>query len=76
MSAPASPRSSKERVRAHRARLRARGLRPVTFWLPDVNSPEFIDQARRESEAIAASEFEEEDQAFVDAISAWPGDDE
>ena len=31
--------SSQKRVREHRARLRAQGLRPVQIWVPDVRAP-------------------------------------
>ena len=39
--------------------------------LPDTNSPEFAAEARRESQLIAESPWEAEDQAFVDAISEF-----
>ena len=61
--------STRERVREHRQRLRAQGLRPVQIWVPDVRAPEFVAEAHRQSAAIAASEHEADDQAFVDAIS-------
>jgi hypothetical protein len=64
--------SSAEKVRAHRARLRKAGLRPVQIWIPDTRSPEFAREARRQSLAVARSPQEKEDQAFVDAISEWP----
>jgi hypothetical protein len=64
--------SSRDRVRAHRARLRAQGLRPVQIWVPDVASARFAEQAHRQSRAVAASEHAEDDQAFVDAVSEWP----
>lgn len=57
------------RVRAHRARLRAQGLRPVQIWVPDVRSPQFAAAAHAQSAAIAASEADTLDQTFVDAIS-------
>jgi len=60
------------RVRAHRERLRAKGLRPVQFWVPDVRSPQFAQQAHEQSVAVAASGIEADDQAFIDAL----GDDE
>ena len=63
------PRTSRERVKEHRARLRAQGLRPIQLWVPDVNSPEFKAEALRESQIIGSSPQEAEDQAFVDAIS-------
>jgi hypothetical protein len=62
--------STRERVQEHRRRLRAQGLRPVQIWVPDVRAPEFAAEAHRQSAAIAASEQEADDQAFVDAISS------
>ncbi|MGL5824497.1 MAG: antitoxin MazE family protein [Nocardioides sp.] len=61
--------STRERVREHRQRLRDQGLRPVQIWVPDVRDPEFVAEAHRQSAAVAASEQESDDQAFVDAIS-------
>ncbi|MFW0792276.1 antitoxin MazE family protein [Gordonia sp. CPCC 205515] len=68
--------STRDRVREHRKRLRAQGLRPVQIWVPDVNSPEFAAEAHRQSAAVAASPQEADDQAFVDAISVDWDDDE
>jgi hypothetical protein len=68
---------AKERVRDHRERLRQQGLRPVQIWVPDTRAPEFLGQAHAQSAAIAASEHDADDQAFVDAVSwAWAADDE
>ena len=63
--------SSREKVRAHRARMRARGFRLVQLWLPDTRTPEFADQARRASLVIANSPTEQDDQAFIDAVQWW-----
>jgi hypothetical protein len=63
--------SVKDRVRGHRARLRAQGLRPVQIWVPDVHSPEFAREAERQSALIAASASAEEEQAFVDDLTDW-----
>ena len=60
---------SREKVRAHRERLRRRGLRPIQIWVPDVRSRTFAREARRQSRLVAASSFEAGEQAFVDAIS-------
>ena len=69
--------STRDRVRQHRARLRSQGLRPLQIWVPDVRAPEFIAEAHRQSVAVAASEREVDDQAFVDAISSpWEVEDE
>lgn len=61
--------NTRDRVREHRRKLRAQGLRPVQIWVPDVRAPEFVAEANRQSAAIAASDYESDDQAFVDAIS-------
>jgi hypothetical protein len=62
------------KVREHRARLRAQGLRPLQIWVPDVRSPAFQEQARRQAQAVAASAHAREDQAFIDAVSEERGD--
>ena len=63
------PSSSREKVRAHRERLRQQGLRPIQIWVPDVRSPSFRKAARRQSLAVAGSAHAEEDQDFIEAIS-------
>jgi hypothetical protein len=63
---------SRRRVRAHRDRLRAQGMRPVQIWVPDVNAEGFAEEAHRQSRAVAGSEAADDDQAFVDSVSEWP----
>ena len=65
---------SREDVRRHRQRLRERGLRPVQIWVPDVRSPAFLAEARRQSELVARGPHAADDQAFADALAdetAW-----
>jgi Protein of unknown function (DUF3018) len=62
-------RSSRDKVRLHRERLRAQGLRPVQIWVPDVRARSFIAAARKQSKAVAASEQETSEQRFIDAVS-------
>ena len=64
--------SARQRVAAHRDRLRARGLRPIQIWVPDTSAPGFDAECHRQSLALAHSSHAEEDQAFVDAISDFP----
>jgi hypothetical protein len=67
---PAAPRKpSRLKVSEHRARLRAQGLRPIQIWVPDVRAAVFRAEAHRQSLAVATSAGEEDDQAFIDAIS-------
>jgi hypothetical protein len=67
--AGAAQATSRNKVRAHRLRLRAQGLRPVQIWVPDTRSATFARQALRQSKVVAASRHAAADQAFVDAIS-------
>lgn len=60
---------SRDKVRAHRKRLRAQGLRPVQIWVPDTRSLTFKAQAHRQSLIVARSAHALEDQDFIDAIS-------
>jgi hypothetical protein len=69
MSEAKKPKSSRDKVRAHRERLRRQGLRPLQIWVPDVRSPAFKAEAHRQSMVLAESQLEREDQDFVDAVS-------
>lgn len=71
MAISSSPKPSRIKVREHRERLRAQGLRPIQIWVPDVRSPAFRAQAHRQSLATAASPHARDDQAFIDASSDW-----
>jgi hypothetical protein len=66
--------TSRDKVRAYRGRMRAKGLRLVQMWLPDTRTPEFAVEARRESLLANTSPFAAEDQAWVDSISDWNSD--
>lgn len=68
---PTARLTSREKVRAHRSRLRKAGLRPVQIWVPDVRSTSFTQAAHRQSLAVAKGPHAKRDQSFVDAISAW-----
>lgn len=65
----------RRRVAEHRARLRRQGLRPVQIWVPDVRAVGFAAEASRQSALAAHSDHAEDDQAFVDAISEFGGED-
>lgn len=65
------PMTSAERVARRRARLRAKGLRPKTFWLPDTTTPEFQEEARKTREWLWARVQEDrEAMAFAAAMTA------
>ena len=69
MGARTRSKSSRDKVRAHRKRLRQQGLRPIQIWVPDMRSPAFAAEAHRQSLAVATSPHAEEDQDFIDAVS-------
>lgn len=71
MGARTPPRSSRDKVRAHRKRLRKQGLRPIQIWVPDMRSPAFLTEAHRQSLAVAESSYAMEDQDFINAVSDW-----
>jgi hypothetical protein len=70
-SARGKAKPSRDKVRAHRQRLRRQGLRPIQIWVPDVRSPSFKAKAHRQSLAVAKSAHAKADQAFIDAVSDW-----
>ncbi len=47
--------SGAERVRKHREKMKAAGLKPVTIWVPDVNAPGYLEDIRRQCLLINAS---------------------
>lgn len=61
--------SSRDKVRLHRERLRAQGLRPVQIWVPDVRARSFAAAARKQSRAVAASARARTDQAWIDSVA-------
>lgn len=69
--------SSNERVRQHREKLRAAGLRPIQIWVPDTRRAGFAAECRRQSRVVAETDAGDEDLLdFLDAAiaeaEAWP----
>jgi hypothetical protein len=60
--------ANREKVQAHRARMRAQGMKLVQIWVPDTKSPEFAAEASRQSRLAAASPHAADDQAFIDSL--------
>ena len=62
-----------KRVRKHREKMKAAGLKPVTIWVPDVNAPGFKEEIARAIEIIKNSPGEKailEELSDVD-IEGW-----
>ncbi len=51
-------------------KVRRQGPRPPQIWVFDPSAPGFAEEARRQSLAVAASPHADDDQAFIDAVSA------
>jgi len=68
---PAAAKPSRDKVRAFRQRMRAKGLRLVQMWLPDVRTAHFAAEAERQSLLANRSPFAAADQAWVDSMSDW-----
>ena len=58
------PRTPQQRMAARRERLRAQGLRPVQYWVPDLRNPKVLAEIRREIKMMAQHPEN-------DAIDAW-----
>lgn len=66
------PLTSSERSARRRAALRARGLRPRTFWLPDRDDPAFKAQVAAACREVNRAMAETDDMAFIEAVRYWP----
>jgi hypothetical protein len=70
MSSAPQAKPSHLKVREYRERLRAKGMRRIQLWVPDVRAPAFRAEAHRQLLAVARSTQAAEDQAFI-AASAY-----
>ena len=47
------PKTAQQRMQARRARLRAQGLRPIQYWVPDLRDPKVQSDLRRQARLLA-----------------------
>jgi hypothetical protein len=59
----------RDRVGEYRRRMRARGLRPLQVWVPDVRTETFVAEAHRQAALIAGADETGDDQSFIEAVS-------
>jgi hypothetical protein len=64
------PKRAAEKMVDYRARLRARGLRPIQLWAPDLRDPAQRERLRRDVKALRGHPSDEEGNAFLDAALA------
>jgi hypothetical protein len=68
--------ANRSRVAAHRAQLRAKGMRPIQIWVPDTRAPGFAEEARRQSRLVANEPDFDEVMDFIERVSVFDEDDE
>jgi hypothetical protein len=56
---------------AHRARLRAQGLRPVQHWVPDLRDPRVLADIRRQGRLLARHPENDAIDDWIDAVYDW-----
>lgn len=67
----AAPKTSAERMRDHRQRMREKGYVQKTIWVPDLSNPETLARYHRAGAAIAEADPASDDiQPFMDAAMA------
>ncbi len=67
------PKTAKQRMSARRKRLRAQGLRPVQFWVPDLRDPKVRADLRRQGRLLAKHPENAEIDAWIEAVSDFSG---
>ena len=68
--------ANRGRVAAHRAQLRAKGMRPIQIWVPDTRAPGFAEEAYRQSRLVDADAEFDEIMDFIERVSVFDEDDE
>jgi hypothetical protein len=63
--------SIKNRVKIHRDRLRAAGLKPIQIWVPDPKAVGFAAECRRQSLIIQSDPAEMDDLQILAEIADW-----
>lgn len=68
----AGAKTSREKVRAYRERMRRKGLRLIQMWVTDTGAAEFAAEAKRQSLRADRSRDSAIDQAWADALARQP----
>jgi len=63
--------SSSEKFRRYRARLKARGLRQIQLWVPDINRPEFHEQISRQLGRVEQTPDDREALEWIERTADW-----
>jgi hypothetical protein len=63
--------SPRERITMHRHRMRAAGLKSLQIWVPDPQTPGFVEECRRQSRVIQNDPAEKNDLESLAALADW-----
>lgn len=58
------------KVTQHRGRMRAAGLRPVQFWVPDTRSPDFAAEVRKQCQRLKSDPGEADVLRFTEEAAS------
>ena len=67
----AKPRTPQQRMASRRERLRAQGLRPVQFWVPDLRDPKVLAEIRREAKLMAQHPENDAIDDWIEQVVDW-----
>ena len=65
------PKTPRQRMQARRERLRAQGLRPVQFWVPDLRDPKVLKEIRREGAMLNKHPENDVIDAWIESVYDW-----
>ncbi len=65
-----STHNSHSKTTRHRERMRAAGLRPVQFWVPDTRTPEFAALVREQCRSLKGTPEEAEVLRFTEEAAS------
>jgi hypothetical protein len=68
---PVRPKTARERMSARRKRLRANGLRPVQYWVPDLRNSKLRAAIRKEAALLAQHPDNAAIDDWIDAAYDW-----
>ena len=63
----------RERMRGYRERMRAAGLRQISLWVPDVNSPVVREEAMRQTLLAKSAPDDRETLSLVESVADTSG---
>jgi hypothetical protein len=69
-----TPKTPRQRMATRRKKLRAQGLRPVQFWVPDLRDPKVKADLRRQGRLLARHPENAEIDDWIEAmtdVSEW-----